>query len=145
MVFLVYFKLSKNKLRKNFYICIRCMIFKHIRCYHSKPAFAWEQLQHYWRFIVRLFNVISRTHVWVCLYYPSVDLQLVYSAAPTIWACCVFRLRRRLQGLVEAMLRWKKLLLYLGSQLVCLQGKFKDICFMIKKKVLYFSMVYNVW
>ena len=59
-----------------------------IRCYHSKLECIWEQwqwrgtpyspkLQHYWSLTIRLFSVISRTHIGKS--YPSAEMQSVYS------------------------------------------------------------------
>ena len=43
------------------------------------------KLQHYWNLTIRLFSVISRTHIgWGS--YPSIEVQSVYSTAPADWA-----------------------------------------------------------
>ena len=70
----------------------------HIRCYHSGPEWIWERwqwrgtphspkLQDYWNLTIRLFSVISRALVGGG-FYPSTEVQSVYSTAPADWASC---------------------------------------------------------
>ena len=67
-----------------------------VSCYHSRPAWTWKwwqwrgtqhspKLLHYWSLAITLFTVISRS-LRTGGYYPSAEIQLVYSTAPADWA-----------------------------------------------------------
>ena len=68
------FKCKNSKLSKPWFSSIWPIDRTLIRCYHSKSEWTWKQwrwrdtphsleLQHYWNLTIKLFSVISRTHV----------------------------------------------------------------------------------
>ena len=69
-----------------------------MKFYHSRQEWTWEQwqwrdapysltFQHYWNLAIRLFSIISRILIRGGEEsYPTAEMQLVYSTAPTNWA-----------------------------------------------------------